>query len=98
MIKPAVVGDLSWVKGRYDSVRGPIVSEWRREKGEFTLEVSIPPNTTATVFLPARLGDPITEGGVAADRSPQVRYLRRESECAVYAIGSGNYRFTVSQP
>ena len=48
VIKPAVVGDLTWVKAGYDSVRGPIRSDWTREKGKFTLHLFIPPNTTAT--------------------------------------------------
>ena len=31
VIKPSVVGSLSWVKGRYETVRGPITAAWRRE-------------------------------------------------------------------
>lgn len=56
IIKPTVVGDLTWVKARYKSLRGPIVSEWSRDGGKFTLRVSIPPNTTATVHVPSKSG------------------------------------------
>lgn len=97
VIKPTVVGDLAWVKGRYESVRGPIVSEWKKENGSLILETAIPPNTTATVHIPATRPEDVTEGGVAvADKSPHVRFLRHEQGCAVYAIASGNYRFVVS--
>ncbi len=48
VIKPQPVGDLTWVKARYDG----IVSEWNREGGRFTLNVVIPPKTTAAVYMP----------------------------------------------
>ena len=54
IIKPAFVGDLKWVKASYNSVRGMIVSEWKRDGDKLTLDVTIPPNTTATVELPGQ--------------------------------------------
>ncbi len=52
--------DLTWAKGHYDSLYGRIESSWRNEGGRFMLEVKVPPNTTATVFLPG-------EGGVTVE-------------------------------
>ncbi len=40
--------------GAYDSLRGQIVSDWRRDESGFTLKVTIPANTTATVYVPAQ--------------------------------------------
>ena len=94
VIRPAVVGDLTWVKGRYDSVRGTITTEWKRDSGRFTLDLTIPPNTTATVFVPARRARDVTEGGITASKSPHVRLLRQEKGCAVFEIASGQYRFS----
>lgn len=51
-VKPAVVGDLQWARGEYDSIRGKIVSEWRIEGGELRMKVVVPPNTSATVLVP----------------------------------------------
>ncbi len=96
VIRPVVVGDLTWVHGRYESVRGPIVSRWRRANDAFTLELSIPPNSTATVFVPARSTDDVTENGVPAATSAHVTFLRQEGGSAVYAVGSGTYRFVVA--
>jgi hypothetical protein len=95
VIRPAIVGDLTWVKGRYDSVRGQITTEWRREGGRFTLDLTIPPNTTATVFVPAQRAEEVTEGGVAASNSPYVRFLRQEKGSAAFEIASGKYQFSV---
>ena len=50
IIRPAVVGDLTCVRSGYDSVRGRITSAWKRDGRRLTLEVTIPPNTTATVL------------------------------------------------
>ena len=94
VIRPAVVGDLTWVKGRYDSVRGTITTEWKRDSGRFTLDLTIPPNTTATVFVPARRARDVTEGGITASKSPHVRLLRQEEGSAVFEIASGQYRFS----
>ena len=97
IIKPTVVGDLGWVRGRYDSVRGPISTFWKREKGRFSLEVHIPANSTATVYLPAKDSATVTEGGVPAEKSPHVHPLKREGDDAVYSVDSGSYLFTVEE-
>jgi alpha-L-rhamnosidase len=52
VIKPAVVGDLTFAKAKYRSIHGEIISDWRIENGTFKLSVTIPPGTTATVFVP----------------------------------------------
>ena len=96
MIKPAVVGDLNWVKGKYDSVRGPITTEWKRDAKNFTLDLAIPPNTTATVFLPAQSADEVHESGIAATQSRGVKFIRMENGNAVFEIASGEYQFTAS--
>ncbi len=52
IIKPAVVGDITWVKAHHDGPYGRIASHWKKQANKFTLDVHIPPNSTAMVFLP----------------------------------------------
>ena len=52
VIAPSVVGDLTAVSASYDSIAGKIVSEWKRTGSNVTYHVIIPPNTTATVYVP----------------------------------------------
>jgi len=52
IIKPAVVGDITWVKSRHETAYGRIVSNWQRTGNNLTMDVTIPSNTTATVFVP----------------------------------------------
>lgn len=52
LLKPTIVGGLSWVKASYVSAHGKIVSEWTHTEDETTVTTGIPANTTAKVFLP----------------------------------------------
>jgi alpha-L-rhamnosidase len=52
VVKPAVVGDLTFARARYRSIHGDIVSDWKIEDGTFKLSVTVPPGTTATVSVP----------------------------------------------
>lgn len=48
-IKPHFVKGLDWVKADYQSVKGMIRSEWKRDGQQVVLTVSVPANTSATV-------------------------------------------------
>jgi alpha-L-rhamnosidase len=93
IIKPAVVGDLTWVKCNYDSIHGRIVSNWKREGNQLTMDVTIPVNTTATVYVPAKDAAGVTESGKPAAKAEGVRFLQLENDAAVFAVGSGHYHF-----
>jgi alpha-L-rhamnosidase len=97
IIKPQPVGDLTWAKASYDSVRGKISSEWRREGGQIELKCSIPANTTATIFIPVKTANAITENGKPADQAAGVKFLRQEANHAVYSVASGDYHFSAPQ-
>jgi hypothetical protein len=98
IIRPAVVGGLTWVKASFDSVRGRIASEWHRDGTQLTLQVTIPPNTTATVHVPAPDPAAVLESGRRATRSAGISFLRMEDGAAVFAVGSGVYIFTTTMP
>jgi alpha-L-rhamnosidase len=93
LIRPQPVGDLTWARATYQSVRGPIKSEWKKADGKLTLRVSIPPNTTATIYVPTADASRVTEGGVPAAKSPSVDALPASPGAAVFAVGSGEFEF-----
>ena len=97
VIKPALVGDLTSVTGSYDSNYGPIESAWKRENGKITLNVTIPANTTATIYVPAKDTTAVMESGTAATKTPGIRFLRMENGQAVFAVGAGTYVFSTPQ-
>ncbi len=93
IIHPQPVGDISWVKASYKSIRGKIVSDWKIRDNKFTLRVKIPANTTATIYLPAKSAESVTENGRRAAQADGVKFLRMADGCAVFTVDSGRYEF-----
>jgi len=91
-IKPYLVGGLTHARGRYDSVRGRIVSDWTRTGDQLQLRVEIPANTTALVSVPSADGR-VTEGGRPVAQSEGIKVLRQEKGYLVLEVGSGRYEF-----
>jgi alpha-L-rhamnosidase len=58
------------------------------------LDVTIPANTTATVYVPAKDAASVREGDRPAGEAPGVRFVRSADGVAVYEIGSGTYAFS----
>jgi len=96
IIRPHPVGDLTWVRAEHQSPYGPVGSAWELAAGGLTLRVTVPPNATATVYVPAARPNAVTESGRPAAQSPGVAYLGPRDGCAVFAVGSGEYEFTAS--
>jgi alpha-L-rhamnosidase len=85
---------LTHARGSYDSIRGRIVSGWRREKGGLSLNVTIPANTIATIHVPAQDPASVREGGKATTGAKGLKFLRNEPGYVVFEAGSGQYAFT----
>jgi alpha-L-rhamnosidase len=97
-IRPAPVGDVTWARATYQSPHGAIVSGWRKPAdGPFTLDVTIPPGTTATVYVPGSRGGQVTEGGRPASDATGVRWLEDRDGAAVFGIGAGTYAFSAGR-
>ncbi len=92
-IRPAPVKDLTFVKASHKSMYGPIATHWRQSGDRFELDVELPPNTAASVYVPAREAASVTESGRPAQSAPGVRFVRMESGAAVFEVGSGAYSF-----
>ena len=86
VIRPMHDGRMTSARGEYDSVYGTIVSDWTATGGTFIHKVVIPPNTTATVYLPAVKWQ-ITEAGRPVESKPG------PGGTVVVSIGSGTYEF-----
>lgn len=63
VIRPHVDRRLKFAKGSYDSVHGPVASEWRFDGGNLMFSVRIPANTSARVFVPTSSATKVTESG-----------------------------------
>ncbi|WP_116106320.1 family 78 glycoside hydrolase catalytic domain [Lewinella sp. IMCC34191] len=95
--EPDPTGQLSEAGGYYDSPYGRIASEWVIEAGGMTYNTTVPPNTSALLYLPAADAEGIREGAGPADGAEGVRFVRHTGRHAVYELTPGDYRFRVAR-
>jgi alpha-L-rhamnosidase len=100
VIRPQIDPNLRYARTAYRSVRGRIESSWKRDNEKFSLDVTIPPGCTASVYLPAAKTSNITESGKPVTDAPGVTFQRPVGDRAYITIGSGTYHFasTVALP
>jgi alpha-L-rhamnosidase len=61
------------------------------------MNITIPPNTTATVYVPAQVVAQITEGGKPEGQAEGVIFIRVEGDAAIFEVGSGEFRFEANK-
>jgi alpha-L-rhamnosidase len=94
-IAPAIPrsGDLNWVRAAHETPYGTVESNWKRDGDTLTMEITVPPNTTATAYIPAKSADAVTESGKPLGESDGVRLQGLENGRAVCELQSGSYTF-----
>jgi alpha-L-rhamnosidase len=91
-IRPRMDERMKSARGEYESIYGRIVSDWSTTAGGvFVHRIVIPANTSATVYLPAKAGAKVTEGGKQVETKPGA------DGTAIVTVGSGTYEFRVRQ-
>ncbi len=93
IMKPYPVEGLDFVNASYHSVHGPIKSNWKVKDKDFNWNITVPANTTAEIYIPAKSVDDITESGKKAGEAEDVRFVKMDGSRAVFEIGSGDYHF-----
>ena len=80
---------------RGKAVTWTVVAQGEQIKdGRFNLETEVPPNTTATVYLPYAKLEDVTEGGGSATKASGVTRAAQQDSTAVIDVGSGRYTFS----
>jgi len=87
VIRPQPVGDVTWAKASYQSAYGLISSDWKKQDKTFELNINIPANTTALVYLPVDMTSKITMN----DKPVSGVYYNDKG--VMIAVGSGVYHF-----
>ena len=93
VLRPHAIADLAYVKASHRSRYGLVASHWRRQGDRLEWTVKVPPNTSATVHVPARDANSVTESGKPAGEAAGVKFVNFDAGAAVFEIGSGEYRF-----
>ncbi|WP_426061780.1 family 78 glycoside hydrolase catalytic domain [Hymenobacter sp. B1770] len=92
-MKPALIADLTSAQASYRSVRGLIRSNWKKDAKHFTWNITVPGNTKAMVYIPAKSAKDVEESGRKVAKAQGVKFVRMEGDRAVFEVGSGDYAF-----
>jgi alpha-L-rhamnosidase len=94
LVAPHPGGGLTSARTSLDTPYGTLSSAWTLAAGLFTLDVTVPANTSAQVTLSNTTVDAVRESGRALAGDPGVRSVRARGKDVLVEVGSGRYRFT----
>ena len=95
VIQPQIGGELSFARAELMTGYGRLASYWQLTDETFTLEVTIPPNTTATIVLPSPDPAAIFAGERPLTDQPDLRSFHHSDDQLFIEVDSGQYTFTV---
>nr|MBA2563508.1 family 78 glycoside hydrolase catalytic domain [Chitinophagaceae bacterium] len=93
-IMPHVGGDLTHVAADLQTYYGTVSSHWKVNDGEIELNVTVPPNTNAIVYVPAKETENIKESGKLLSTVKGAKVTGKQAGYVTVEIGSGKYQFT----
>ncbi len=93
-IHPTLDSTLTYARSIQESPYGRIESEWHYNDNQFSLDVTIPVNTTAKVTLPHAAGNVITENSRDVNQSDAIKSVEESGDNVIVEIGSGHYTFS----
>jgi alpha-L-rhamnosidase len=92
IIAPRPGGKLTAASGELETLYGKVKSAWTIDNNIFTLDVTVPPNTSAQIVLPS-VSDQITEAGFDINTQKEITDIKKVGDDEHLNIGSGNYHF-----
>ncbi len=95
IIRPQIPKDLAWVNCSYDSVRGKITSHWQKTDQTILMDIEIPVNTEATVYLPCSDPETVKENNIPVNQVPGVTFESCKDNVSIYRVQSGQYHFVL---
>jgi alpha-L-rhamnosidase len=94
ILKPHPVDDLNWARASHKSAYGKIESDWKIKNDEILWRIKIPPNTTATAYIPTTMPDKVYESGRLISQTPDIVKRKPTETRLVVELGPGSYEFT----
>jgi len=92
-IKPHIGGNFTDVSASLETYYGKISSSWKVENDKIIIDIEIPANTSATVYVPTINEESVSESGVTILNSKEIQVTGTEDGYVVLKIGSGKYHF-----
>lgn len=107
VIRPYMPRDLAFVECMLQTLRGPVRSEWRKTPRGFVMNVAIPWNAMASIYVPIdkgsvreivirESGQIVWERGQCVGRTAGIVEASTTESSIVFLVGSGTYQFEVT--
>ena len=93
-IQPHTGGSLSYANADLQTAYGKLSAHWKISNGKFMLDVEIPANTTALVYVPATSAASVMENNHALTDLKELTVMTKEGNYIPIQVGSGQYHFT----
>jgi len=97
IIKPHLDNRLTHASSEYKTSYGLIKSAWKTTDQAITLEVEVPANTKATIYIPASSAEAVSEGGKAITTIKEISVKGNDGNYIKIETGSGKYSFQVKK-
>jgi alpha-L-rhamnosidase len=96
-IQPHIGGGLTNASASLQTYYGKASSGWKIEGDKTIMDVEIPANTRATIYVPATSADVIKISPLTSSELQSVGVGHRENDYIVFKFGSGKYHFEISK-
>jgi len=96
-IMPHIGGNLTYANADLKTYYGTVSSHWKIDNGKLQLDVQIPVNTRATVYIPATIVESVKESDQSLSAVKDIQLKGKEGDYIVAEIGSGSYHFSVEK-
>ncbi len=93
LIAPTPGEPLDYASAEYTSVYGKISSTWKMAETGLELKVTIPPNTTAKIIIPAGVGMKVLVNDMELAQNPNVSQVVSNESNIELKVVPGNYSF-----
>jgi alpha-L-rhamnosidase len=97
-IQPHIGGGFTFASASLQTYYGKLSNSWKVEGDKILMDVEIPVNTTATVYIPAKNADAVKESGKILSQANGIKIKETEGDYVVLELGSGVYHFEVKNP
>ena len=88
---------LTMVQTNLDTYYGTISSHWQKNENQFSMDFTIPVNTSAELHIPTNDLEKITEGKLKLSQSKDIKIIDKTATEVIVSLGSGVYHFTIKE-
>jgi alpha-L-rhamnosidase len=97
-IRPLVTSRLDHVRAWHVSPYGRIISEWNTNGEKLQMNVTVPPNSVARIYIPRRDGTGVLESGLSLEKADGILGMEEQEDLLMLEVGSGEYHFESKKP